>query len=114
MISRAHRFHGHNSLSFVYRKGKTVRTPLCLLKFAPNPRRTSYRAAVVVSTKISKKAVARNRIRRRLFEQIRRQVPEAAAVDFVFTALSDKLADMPAPELAALVSDLLNRAAQRE
>jgi ribonuclease P protein component len=114
MISSAHRFHGHGSLRFVYRKGKTMRSPELLLKFATNPRRKHYRAAVVVSTKISKSAVVRNRIRRRIYEEIRLQVPEAAACDFVFTALTAHLAVMPAAELQTLVASLIARAAKAE
>lgn len=41
------------------------------VRFRPNPKRDGYRAAVVVSKKVSKSAVARNRIRRRLYEAIR-------------------------------------------
>jgi ribonuclease P protein component len=60
MISRAHRFHGYNSLNFVYRNGQTVRGPLFAIKYTINPKRKSYRAAVVVSKKVNKSAVARN------------------------------------------------------
>jgi ribonuclease P protein component len=67
MISRAHRFHGYNSLNFVYRNGQTVRGPLFAIKYTINPKRKSYRAAVVVSKKVNKSAVARNRMRRRLY-----------------------------------------------
>jgi ribonuclease P protein component len=69
MISRTNRFHGYNSLRNVYRHGNTARGPLFAVKSLQNPRRKSYRLAVVVSRKVNKSAVARNRIRRRLYEQ---------------------------------------------
>ena len=74
MIHSTHRFHGRNSLRFVYQKGSTVRldAPLAL-RFAHNPRLSGWRLAVVVSRKVSKAAVVRNRIRRRIFEIVRRE-----------------------------------------
>jgi ribonuclease P protein component len=71
MISKQHRFHGLNSLRFAYRRGTTVRGPLFAVKVAQNPRRDTYRAAVVISRKVNKSAVARNRMRRRLYESLR-------------------------------------------
>ena len=110
MISRLHRFHGHNSLSFVYRQGQTVRGPQLLLKFAPNTRRKTYRVAVVVSRKVDKSAVVRNRIRRRVYEAVRlREDSIQKPYDLVFTALDEQLADIDAKELQNLVNDLLKK-----
>ena len=67
MISTKNRFHGYNSLRSVYRNGKVARGALFAVKAIPNPRRSTYRVAVVVSRKVNKSAVARNRIRRRLY-----------------------------------------------
>ncbi|HYH75814.1 MAG TPA: ribonuclease P protein component [Candidatus Saccharimonadales bacterium] len=108
MIDRIHRFQGHGSLRFVYQKGKVVRGQFCSLKFISNSRRDTYRLAVVVSRKVHKSAVVRNRIRRRIYEIIRHE--EAAICgpfDLVFTVYNDQLATMPAAELrGALVSQL--------
>jgi ribonuclease P protein component len=71
MISRAHRFHGPNSLNYVYRNGATVRGPLFAVKSIVNNRRDQYRVAVVVSRKVHKSAVVRNRIRRRLYGAVK-------------------------------------------
>ncbi|MBI3337916.1 ribonuclease P protein component [Candidatus Saccharibacteria bacterium] len=71
MISRKHRFHGYGSLKYVYRHGQTVRGPLTSLKYTHNDRRQTYRLAIVVSKKVNKSAVTRNRIRRRLYEAVR-------------------------------------------
>lgn len=40
--------------------------------YATNSKRSDYRLAVVVSKKIAKSAVKRNRIRRRIFETVRK------------------------------------------
>ena len=71
MISRKNRFHGYGSLAFVYRNGRTVRGPLFATKTVSNPKRSDYRFAVVVSRKVDKSAVRRNRMRRRLYEALR-------------------------------------------
>lgn len=70
------------------------------LKYAPNSRRRDYRMAVVVSRKVSKSAVVRNRIRRRIYEAVRkREADITGPYDIVFTAFGDQLAIMPASEL---------------
>ena len=100
MIARAHRFHGHNSLRFVYSRGEIVRGQYFSLKYINNPRRKSYRAAVVVSRKVHKSAVVRNRIRRRMYELIRLYVPaNVAPYDLVFVVYSDMIASMSPAEL---------------
>lgn len=71
MIAARHRFHGYNSLKQVYKVGSTYRGPQFSIKVANNQKRRSYRVAVVVSKKVSKSAVTRNRIRRRIYEVVR-------------------------------------------
>jgi len=111
MIHRTHRFHGYNSLRFVYKSGKTVRCPNSALKFVYNPRRKTYRVAVVVSRKVHKSAVVRNRIRRRMYEVIRAVDPQITGpYDMVFTAFSDQLATMNYGEFAASVTSQLQKA----
>ena len=76
MIAKVHRFHGYNSLRNVYRRGKVARGALFAVKALDNPSRSNYRVAVVVSRKVNKSAVARNRIRRRLYEISRELAPQ--------------------------------------
>ena len=102
MISRAHRFHGYNSLRYVYTKGQTVRGPLFAVKSAINPKRKNYRVAVVVSKKVSKSAVRRNRIRRRLYEIIRAFDGNITQpYDIVITVFHDTVAEEPYESLAS-------------
>lgn len=111
MISGSHRFHGYNSLNFVYRSGDTVRGPLFALKYALNPRRKSYRAAVVVSKKVHKSAVARNRIRRRLYAAMRElgsQIDEP--YDIVITVFHDTLLEEPHKNLSHQLKKELEQA----
>lgn len=111
MIGRSHRFHGYGSLRYTYQHGETVRGPLCSLRYVQNDRRKSYRLSVVVSKKVSKSAVVRNRIRRRLYEAMRQH--EAAIqkpYDMVVTVFSDQVAELPADEVARLVRAQLKQA----
>ncbi len=110
MVSREHRFHGLGSLRFVYGRGEVERGPMFLIKYARNSRRKTYRVAVVVSKKVSKSAVVRNRIRRRLYEIVRQQGEKIhEPLDIVITLHSDQVADMPADKLQAqLVKQLKN------
>lgn len=111
MISRAYRFHGHGSLNYLHRNGTVVRNSYALLKQVSNKRRQTSRVAVVVSKKVTKSAVARNRIRRRVYEIIRRHwevVP--AQVDFMVTILSAETSRVPAEQLEKAVLQLFRRA----
>lgn len=111
MIAKQHRFHGHRSLSFVYRHGSTIRNPHMSLKFARNPRRSTYRATVVVSRKVHKSAVSRNRVRRRLYEIIRSYEDSIVApYDLVVHVFSDQIESLPAPKLDHLLETLLTKA----
>lgn len=108
MISFNHRFHGLNALRYVYAEGKTVRTSTLGLKFAINKRRSEFRVAVVVSKKISKSAVKRNRIRRRLYEIVRsHQSAITEPYDIAITVYSDSIIDIPFVELEKQVAKLL-------
>ena len=111
MLRRANRFHGYNSLRYVYQHGATVRVTDVALKYSLNNKRSSYRAAVVVGKKVHKSAVVRNRIRRRIFEQLRLHNNEITQpYDMVITVHSDRLATMPADELAKAIQSLLVQA----
>jgi ribonuclease P protein component len=111
MISFKHRFHGHTGLNFVYQQGKTVRDPRCTLKYATNNRQKTYRLAVVVSKKISKKAVVRNRIRRRIYEIVRqREAHINQPFDMVLTVFDEGLMTESQHELETLILRLLTAA----
>ena len=111
MISRTHRFHGYNSLRRAYRQGRVSRGALFAVKSAPNPRRKSYRAAVVVSRKVNKSAVARNRIRRRIYDVIRQledQITEPC--DIVVTVFHSTVLETTHAELSGQLKKQLKEA----
>ena len=108
MISRQHRFHGLNSLRAVYKFGQTSRSQQLNLRYRLNDKRQVYRCAVVVSKKINKSAVGRNRIRRRIFEVVRLLEPRIGQpYDIVISVFSNSIAELPIAELAEQVEKLL-------
>ncbi len=109
MLRRSNRFHGYNSLRVVYQNGQTVRGALLSLRYAPG-KRADFRCAVVVSRKVAKSAVVRGRIRRRIFEQVRLQMPKDKSYDLVWTAFGDQLATIDSATLAAQVGEMLAKA----
>jgi ribonuclease P protein component len=111
MIGRSNRFHGRASIQRLYKSGKLVRSASLSLRYAPNSRRTEYRLAVVVSRKVSKSAVVRNRIRRRLYEHVRilsASIP--VSHDLIITVYDENMAEMPATGLNEEVVKLFNKA----
>jgi ribonuclease P protein component len=111
MFNRRHRFHGYGSLKAVYQRGQTVRGPLISLRFARREANKPNRVAVVVSRKVSKSAVVRNRIRRRVYEAARQSGAAVnSGTDLIFTVFSDQVAEMEAPKLQRLVIKLLRDA----
>ena len=112
MLSQKYRFHGHGSLRYVYKHGNTVRGRIISIKYTTNFRRNHSRISVVVSKKVLKSAVGRNSIRRRIYEIIRRLIPEIdkdKAYDIVVLIFSREVLDMPHDELRDnVISQLKN------
>ena len=88
MLSFQHRFHGHGSLRYVYKNGTAARSHLFTVKYVTNAHRKHSRFSIVVSKKVYKGAVGRNRIRRRLYEIIRAELPKMGQVHDVAIIVS--------------------------
>ena len=111
MIHYTHRFHGRSSLRFVYQRGQAVRGNCLQLRYVRNPRQNGYRVAVVVSRKVSKSAVVRNRIRRRLYELVRARAGKIQEpYDLVFIVYDESVATMEPEALKRTVQGLLQKA----
>jgi ribonuclease P protein component len=108
MINRLYRFHGYGSLRRAYQNGRTVRGQMVSLKYAPRQPGKNYRVAVVVSSKVHKSAVVRNRIRRRIYEIVR-HCELIPATDYVFTVFSEQVATMESAQLEASIADLIKK-----
>ncbi|NTW61155.1 ribonuclease P protein component [Candidatus Saccharibacteria bacterium] len=111
MINSVNRFHGHGSLRFVYKNGEAVRSHLFTIKYIQNPRRKKSRIAIVISKKVVKGAVKRNRIRRRIYEIIRLRLPHFTTVyDVALIAISSELLNISHHDLSQQIDELLRQA----
>lgn len=110
MISSKYRFHSRGGVKYTYRHGKNIRSAKISLIYNQNTRKRQ-RFAVVVSKKVLKSAVGRNRIRRRIYEAIRYELPTfSRELDCIFIVYSKDLKDMPFTELRGTISSLLSQA----
>ncbi len=91
MIAQKFRFHGHGSLNYVFKNGEIERSRFFAAKSTPNGRRKYPRLSIVVSKKVFKSAVRRNRIRRRLYNLIRPHLTNSPAIDIVITVFSPEV-----------------------
>lgn len=112
MLAFVNRFHGHGSLRYVYKNGQAIRSRLITIKYTANPHRTHSRFAVVVSKKVHKSAVGRNRMRRRIYEIVRHQLPEITrSHDVAIMIFSSEVINLPADELTDTIRQLFEQAA---
>jgi ribonuclease P protein component len=81
------------------------------LKHSLHPKRQDPRVAVVVSKKVYKRAVGRNRIRRRVYEAVRQELPRIKDnADLVLVIFSADVRTIPADELTQTVRQLFEEA----
>lgn len=111
MLAFANRFHGHGSLRYVYKNGQAVRSRLITIKYTTNPHRQTSRFAVVVSKKVHKGAVGRNRMRRRIYEIIRHELVRIHHPhDVAVMIFSSEVLNLSAEELKETVRQLFEQA----
>ena len=111
MIPFNFRFHGHGGLKAVYSSGKVVRTHFATLKYITATRPVKIRIAVVVSKKVIKSAVKRNRIRRRIYEYIRIQSDKLIpGSDIVVIVTSREFLEMSSRSLQKELNQLFESA----
>ena len=110
MIVRNHRFRGRNSVLRALKRGRVIRGAYFSLKLADKPADKPWRAAVVVSKKVHKSAVVRNRIRRRLYEQLRlRGETTPFESDIIIIVYSERVAIMPTSDLVEALENLIQQ-----
>ncbi len=111
MLSYTNRFHGYGSVRRAYRLGKPVRSGMATLHILRNEKVKRTKVAVVVSRKVDKSAVRRNRIRRRVYEIVRADLPRIdRPTEIVITVYSAELATLPSDQLKDLIHELFNKA----
>jgi ribonuclease P protein component len=94
----------------VYSRGTVSRSRYFICKSVDNARRTKPRIAIVVSKKVVKSAVKRNRIRRRLYEAIRLELDKLnLRSDIVLIVVSPEVLTALPHELTAALSSCLTQ-----
>lgn len=107
MLSSKYRFHSRGGVNYVYKHSKTIRHPDLSLVFCDNSRGKT-RFAVVVSKKVLKSAVGRNRIRRRIYEVIRLNFDQFKKPrDYIFVVYNQSVKDLPFAELQKTIRSLI-------
>lgn len=108
MLPRHYRLTDDKDFTRLFKRGRSAHGRGVSLRFAPN-RLDRARLAFVVSTKVSKDAVVRNTLKRRMREIVRTVLPNLAkGNDIIVTAKSDAIR-MEFAELKAVLLDLLRR-----
>lgn len=111
MLAQRYRFHSRGGVKYVYSHGESVRGAKISLVYLKNSRSKYGRFAVIVSKKVLKSAVGRNRIRRRIYEVLRAEMPGIKQpYDVLVTVYSKDVMSMPFGELKESVQDLLRQA----
>ena len=108
MLQRRYRLRSRHDFNRVYRGGHAARSPLLVIRSLPNGLDIN-RAAVVVSTKVAKRAVIRNRARRRLIAQLGQLWPQLAPGHDLVISLSGDPGTLSTPELMAQLRSCLKR-----
>ena len=107
MLKKRFRFHSRGGVRYAYQKGKTIRSPKISLVYTENTRGFT-RVAVVISKKVEKLAVNRNKARRRVYEAIRLNFDKLpTATDYVFVIFSKDIKKMDFHELEKIISGLV-------
>jgi ribonuclease P protein component len=110
MIPSKYRFHSRGGIKHAY-SGKRIRGDKLSLTVVNNTGRKASRFAVIVSKKVLKSAVGRNRIRRRIYEVVRLELPSFKGKHDVLVSVFNKdVKDMPHRELKTLLIDLFKSA----
>lgn len=111
MLEHRYRFHGHGSVRRLYQHGKSARHRSMTLRYYKNPNRLHSRVTIVVAKKVFKAATKRNRIRRRIYEIIRKHWDDLQhPYDIAIIVFDGHTMLMPHEELEDMVLQLLAEA----
>ena len=106
MFSNNHRLAKTKDIQHVFARGRGFFNSYLTVKVVrPAPQ---FRCTVVVSTKVSKQAVARNRIKRILREQMRLQIPKLLPGDYAIIVKPAAIKIEPSVLRAKLQELLIN------
>lgn len=110
MLKQKYRFHSRGALNYLYKNADSYRSKL----FAMRTLRTNKqnpRFAVIVSKKVFKRAYGRNRMRRRVYEIIRSELPHLLMnQDTALIIMTSEVMNVPYSELEDNIKQLMSQA----
>lgn len=111
MIPKKNRFIGNRPIDRVYKTVKPARYGVFNIRVKKSAI-NDYHLAVVVSKKVSKSAVVRNRIRRRIFEYVRKNInpPQIAKREIIITVFEESVAAIKPKDLDKQLKKLFEKA----
>ncbi|MFH1284635.1 MAG: ribonuclease P protein component [Candidatus Peregrinibacteria bacterium] len=100
-----------NLIDYILKKGESFTSKLFIIRYARNNKKF-YRYTVIVSTKIDSSSVARNKIKRRIYEAIRRvenEKPESKKENFDIILIPKKqIKDKDFNEIEQDIGEIIN------
>jgi len=93
----------------VYDSGKTVRDSFLFIKFLKDSSLENSKFGIVVSTKVSKKATVRNRIKRQISEAIKPHLKQISKNVNAVIVTNSKIVDKEFTEIEKVVLNLLRK-----
>lgn len=110
MLPKIHRLRLDKDFKIIFRQSRQMQSGQLVLRWAPGSKLFS-RFGIVVSTKVAKKAVERNRLRRRIGEILRHHWPEIKQGFDIILIAKIGLTNLNYRELEKIVIELLKKAA---
>lgn len=121
VLPQRHRLRGRRVFERLHRRARRLHGTALVLRVLPAsaellspPDRAAapspWRCGVVVSGKVSRRAVVRNRLRRRIHNHLLAHPPQVAEPLWLLLSLRPGCAELPADVLLGECSDLLRRA----
>jgi ribonuclease P protein component, eubacterial len=111
MLSQKYRFHSRGGIRYVYNNGRSIRGSRMALTYIKGTNRKHSRFSVIISKKVLKSAVGRNRIRRRVYESIRLNLERLSSPNDVLVTIYDSsFRDSPYNDVTSCINKLLKEA----
>lgn len=108
MLKKKHRLAKETDVKTAFAKGRSFFSPHFAVKFLKKPDAAVPRLTVVASTKVSKKAVVRNRLKRVARETVRKMLPDLKPGDYVLT-IKPSATDLESKTFSAALQEFLNK-----
>lgn len=110
MLNKKNRLAKDREIKRVFARGRVFLNSAAALKFLRLPGETESRFAIVVSTKVSKKAARRNRLKRLVREELRRKIKFLPKGDYALS-LRPAAEKLEEGEFIGIISQLLAKTA---